>query len=283
MLTEIPQEHVLEEDSIKVHIHSKVAKHNDNPVVLGFISDLHLDGNSDIAMIKRFMKKMVDANAEIFILGDIVDGMQATHDPRHKKNMLNMDNIKTSYFNSVLEKAIIVLSPFKDNIIGIGYGNHELTIKKHNEIDILRLIADKLECQILGYNGYILGQYNTGIKSHGKIFRIYYCHGSSGNAPVTDGIIKMKRRLAAYVADIYISGHVHKDVKISTNMHNVSNSGKLLVESKRHIQLGNFLFPYSSFVSQKEFAPGSHTAAIIRFYPNNKVTSKWYFEIEEIT
>ena len=93
----------------------------------------------------------------------------------------------------------------------------------------------------------------------------------------------MKRRLAAYVADIYISGHVHKDVKISTNMHNVSNSGKLLVESKRHIQLGNFLFPYSSFVSQKEFAPGSHTAAIIRFYPNNKVTSKWYFEIEEIT
>jgi hypothetical protein len=56
-------------------------------------------------------------------------------------------------------------------------------------------------------------------------YKVYYEHGSGGNAPVTEGLIAAKRGIIKLDGvDLFVMGHVHKnwsviDQRININMH----------------------------------------------------------------
>lgn len=281
MIEEIKQDVEIPDYSMKVHKRIYNLKSMTNIPPVGFISDLHIDGNCLKSKLKQHLNIMKEENADIYIIGDIFDAMQGKNDPRSLKSMLKNNQIQGTYFNNIIKEAYEFLKPYKDNIKGIGYGNHEISVIKHYEIDLIQILAEKLGCQILGYDGFLMLSYRYGKNGHGNITRVYYTHGNGGNAPVTDGHIQMKRRLDTKDADVYISGHVHKGVFIFPVKYSVNNNGKLKIKETIHAQLGAFLSSFSNYSSMKGFAPVKPISVLLRHSTNGAIG--WKRELELIT
>jgi hypothetical protein len=127
----------------------------------------------------------------------------------------------------------------------IGYGNHETSIIKYQETDILQRFVDLLnyknKSQVYtgGYGGWIVFKYELrNSTSMSKTMK--YFHGSAGGGIVTRGAINLTRALEIYEnMDIFVMGHIHEnscrnDVRDSLHY----NQGKRVYElEQRQIHL----------------------------------------------
>jgi len=64
--------------------------------------------------------------------------MQGKGDRRGSKNDIRPQHNKADYLQTVIDEAIEWFAPFKDNILLLGYGNHETGIIRYQERDILK-------------------------------------------------------------------------------------------------------------------------------------------------
>lgn len=185
-----------------------------------FTSDLHVDSINHRGDI--FTKAMIEAkrkNAMVFLFGDIFDAMQSRNDKRRARAALKEKyQNREDYVDAIVEDLTEIFEPYKDNIAFMSYGNHETSLIKHLNTDILKRLIDNLnqndgKIQLGEYGGYIKFRLSwKGFKGANKTFLIAYHHeGGSGNAPVTEGVIGVKRRMQWMSDfDIFVSGHNHK-------------------------------------------------------------------------
>jgi predicted phosphodiesterase len=184
-----------------------------------FLSDIHLDSiYCDIKLLKKHLDEAIEKNAMILIAGDLFDGMQGRNDPRSSYKELKANQKGIDYFDRVLQEAVTFFTPYKDNLVMVGYGNHEYSICHHNGTDLIQRfvgIMRGLGSQVVvgGYGGYIrIGVYDNKIATPRDSLRIYYNHGGGGEAPVTKGMIQTNRQ-SAYIrgADVVWNGHNHQE------------------------------------------------------------------------
>jgi len=185
----------------------------------GLFSDIHGDSpNHDEKRWKEDTESLVNANGRLLYNGDIFDAIMPTDRKRYSRghDMMTQD----AQVNERVDFMVDKFAPYADFVDYVGYGNHEVTIVKYNNVDALAMFVRDLNKirnpklpPILrgGYCGFVYLHFHRNGESV-KRHVIYRTHGVGGNAPVTKGIIGLNRLYGTYNADTYWIGHSHTSV-----------------------------------------------------------------------
>jgi hypothetical protein len=199
------------------------------------ISDLHWDNpKCDRALLKKHLDEAVKGNNDILINGDLFCLMQGAYDPRKSKSDIRPEHNVSNYFDAIITTAVDWFAPYAHLIKMIGYGNHETSILKRQETDIIERFVTLLnykcgtEIQVGGYGGWVRINFDDG-SSH-KSFKIKYMHGFGGGGAVTRGTIQ-HNRMSVNVegADAIWMGHVHEDYEMTYTVEELTNSDTVML------------------------------------------------------
>jgi len=182
----------------------------------------------------------MERDALIFIFGDLFDAMQGKNDKRNSKSEMKNLNLSTAYFNDIIEQIYEFLKPYKSNIALISYGNHETSIIRHNDLDLLDVLCEKLGVVKGSYAGFIRFQFEAAAGGHRFSYDIYYDHGSGGEAPVTKGIIDMSRANLIANADIYVKGHNHNRFDVDNIVMYMNRAGNIDYKNEVWLRTGTY-------------------------------------------
>lgn len=183
------------------------------------ISDLHWDNpKCDRKLLKKHLDEAVRREATILINGDLFCVMQGRYDGRRIKGDVRPEHNVPNYLDKIIDTAVDWFEPYAEHIGMIGYGNHETSILKNCETNILQRFVDllnykaKTAIQLGGYGGFISIPITR--KKNGTSptnFNIHYYHGTGGGGVVTKGVIQ-NNRVATFIrgVDMIWQGHVHE-------------------------------------------------------------------------
>ena len=206
----------------KNNVHVIDCEFKDQKILL--ISDLHWDNpKCDRDLLKKHLDEAIAINSKILINGDLFCLMQGSFDPRKVKSDIRPEHNKANYFDAIIDTAVEWFAPYAKNIAVIGYGNHETSILKRQETDIIERFVTLLnyKCQtqveVGGYGGWVIWQFKGSEASHNsKQFKLKYMHGFGGGGAVTRGTIQ-HNRMQVFIegADAIWMGHVHEDYEMT--------------------------------------------------------------------
>lgn len=185
---------------------------------IAMLSDIHWDNpKCDWDLLKRHLDYCVSENIPIMFNGDFFCLMQGRGDKRGNKSDIRPEHNNAKYLDSIVETAVEWFSPYAHIMTVIGYGNHESSIIKYQETDILQRFVDllnyknKSNVHVGGYGGWIIVNMNV----HGNAkycTKIKYFHGSGGGGIVTKGALNLTRALEMYENfDVFTMGHIHEN------------------------------------------------------------------------
>ena len=189
----------LDNDENEFHIYNSPDNHWDNP-------------KCDRELMKEHFDEAKKMGAAIVMPGDTFCLMQGAYDPRKSKSDIRPEHNVSKYLDAVIDDAADWYSPYKDNIVAIGLGNHETAILKRNETHVLERFAGKLggNAQVMGYHGWVVFRFFKSGQRRWD-YRLYFRHGSGGGGPVTRGQIEFSRNMMHIEgADCISMGHIHE-------------------------------------------------------------------------
>ncbi len=210
------------------------------------LSDLHWDNpKCNWELLKKHLDYCLAENIPVMVNGDFFCLMQGKGDKRGSKSDIRPEHNNSKYLDSIVETAVEWFSPYAHILTVIGYGNHETSIIKYQETDILQRFVDllnyknKSNVMTGGYGGWLIIKqlYNQKHIS----YKIKYFHGSGGGGVVTKGALNLTRALEMYEGfDVFTMGHIHEnsarhDVR-DTIIHN-SKNGYSLQQKELHLMI----------------------------------------------
>ena len=241
----------VEELSDNVHLFEYNNVRSTDVVPTLFCSDIHLDSiNCKRNILKKHFQEIKKANGLIFIFGDLLDVMGSYGDSRLQREELDPLFIQhgRTYLDLVCEYTIEFLKPYAQNIALISYGNHENTISKFHNFDILRNIVwslnldNNVNIQLGAYSGWIFFRMKASAGSS-TVCNIHYHHGFGGNAKRSKGMLDVQIEAMKYPdAHILVRGHTHqKWYDPSTARVRVTRNGKIYKDKVKYIQSGSYI------------------------------------------
>ena len=210
-----------------------------------YLSDLHLDSKlSARSKVKALLDEALQQQAAVHIFGDIFDAMGGKFDKRTtKKDIKEEYSGEVPYFNAIVDDVAEFLEPYAEIIATLSEGNHESKIREIHELNLLTMLADKLEQMtghkpvVMGWDGFIKTVYIHKSGGAYKSFITFFTHGSGGSAPMTFGTLNVKRRQSVYLADVYVSGHVHQAYAVPLVVTQITDKGRVFARETIHLQL----------------------------------------------
>ena len=205
---------MVEKISKNVHKISLSGEHNE----IALLSDLHWDNpKCDRVLLKKHLDYCLKNNIFVVITGDLFCLMQGRGDKRSNKSDILPEHNNFKYLDSIIETAVEWFTPYVSILTVISYGNHETSVIKWQETDILQRFVDLLNMttgsnvQVGGYGGWII--YEVTHRTNSKVtFKHKYFHGSGGGGIVTKGAINLTRALETYEGfDLFSMGHIHEN------------------------------------------------------------------------
>lgn len=214
---------------------------------IALLSDIHWDNpKCDRELLKRHLDFCKKQSIPVTINGDFFCLMQGRGDNRRNKSDVRPEHNNGRYLDSIVETAVEWWTPYADILTVIGYGNHETSVIKYQETDLLQRFVDllNLKCgskvHTGGYGGWIL----INQKFYSNVCmttKLKYFHGSGGGGVVTKGAINQTRALEMYEDfDVFAMGHIHEnsarnDVREFINFH--SKLGFSVGQKQIHLTL----------------------------------------------
>lgn len=177
------------------------------------------------------------------IFGDFYCLMEGKGDPRGSKNILPA-HLGETYIDNVIEETIDALGSELKKIRLLGYGNHETSVRKHKETDVIERTATLInqaggECYKGGYGGVI--HINTDGGGGRMPLKIAYHHGKWGGV-VTKGTLASSRYGLIFPdVNIVVSGHTHDHwlMEIPRFRYDGTNS-RIYQDAQIHLKTGTY-------------------------------------------
>jgi predicted phosphodiesterase len=242
-------------------------------------SDNHFDSRKcDRKRLKKDFDKALKLNAWIIINGDWLDVMGMKHDPRSIPNEIRPEYMESgsSYLDLVIHDSAKWLMPYRDNILIIGYGNHETNIVKRQQIDPLKWMIHLLnegndhKVELGAYQGACVFNFMRGKNNSSQNVKLYYHHGSGGGAKRSKGILNADILVAQNSwADIIISGHDHNKWYLPYTVMSLNHLASKWIERKVDIlRLGSYKKKSRTFgwEIEKDFNEPTLGGWLIEFY-----------------
>ena len=207
------------------------------------LADVHFDSpHCNRRLLRSLLQEAQETGAGVFCFGDWFDAMQGRDDRRGDKSDLLPKYKAGDYVNRLVDDSAEFLVPFAGSIVFLADGNHETSIKRHLEVDILLLLAGRLNVAKMGYSGFVRFLFSRTGKGHhsgGNTRRVmFFHHGSGGGGEVTKGVMRAQRQ-SAWVgdADIFVGGHVHEQWALWGERLRLSATGQVYRDSVLHLCL----------------------------------------------
>ncbi len=188
-------------------------------------------------------------HAQVFIFGDLFDGMQGRFDPRRSYNELRPEYRRDDYYDFLVKDFTDFFRPFVNNLAMISDGNHELAVLKAANTNLTDRLVDRLRLagsHVVhgGYGGWVRFMFHRDGKPFNGI-RLKFFHGAGGEAPVTRGAIQTNRQ-AVYLpdADIVVNGHSHNSYHIPISRERLSGKGRQFFDIQHHIRTPGYKQSY---------------------------------------
>lgn len=212
---------------------------------LGLFSDIHFDSpDCDKDSLKLHMDYCLNDGRYILINGDLFDAIllkdmkrAVPHNTDHRDNQLNVK----------LEEVAHFLTPYKDQILFIGRGNHEEAIIKHNGLDLTEMLVallnagNKHKIARGNYANFIRFTWLDNKKKSQAHYDIFAHHGAGGSAPVTKGMIDFSRLSKGINADLIWVGHKHQSiVDYSDPIMYIDSFGNVVLKNRQLIQTPSY-------------------------------------------
>lgn len=266
---------LIEENSRNVHTFKSFYEKNFSKHLL-LLSDVHWDNpKCDRKLLKKHLDEAKAKNAKIILNGDTFCLMQGAYDPRKMKSDIRPEHNTSDYFDAIVRTAVEFFEPYAENIALVCHGNHETSILKRQETDIVVRFVDlmnlvhrpKQAIKVGGYGGWIRIKFNRPNSNDLESFKIKYFHGSGGGGIVTKGMISNQRRQAAvHGADIIWTGHVHEDVQAIFMAETLNKSDVIELVETLHITTSTY---------KEEYADGDNGWHIERGAPPKPLGGMW--------
>ncbi len=213
-------------------------------------SDMHLGSAcADHDAIVSQLQKAKAINARILINGDLFDAI-GPKDRRFDLSVLHPSvSREKDLAKAIVDMALEILMPFKDNIDVIGIGNHEETWINYGYNDPVRRVLEELsragsKAKHGSFWGYINTSLNiTGVRVRPK-HKLLYLHGTGGDSPVTKGTIDFNRKGRNWVYDCLTFGHKHNYVCAMDQVADVSSAGKYSERKQLNLQTASYYRNY---------------------------------------
>lgn len=215
------------------------------PMKLGLFSDIHLDSpDCDKATFKEHLDYCLKDNRYILINGDLFDAILLKDQKRAvPSNVEHFDN----QLNVKLEDTAHFLTPYKDNILFVGRGNHEESILKYSGIDLIQMLCLMLnagnnhQIEYGNYANFLRFSFLNNSKKSVAHYDIFAHHGAGGSAPVTKGMIDFNRLANGVNADLIWIGHKHQSVvDYSAPVMFIDNNGNVILKNRQCIQTPSY-------------------------------------------
>ena len=215
------------------------------PTKLGLFSDIHWDSpDCDRPTLTQHFDYCLKDNRYILINGDFFDAIllkdvkrAVPHNTDHRDNQLNVK----------LEEAAHFLTPYKENILFMGRGNHEESVIKHNGLDLMQMLTallnagEKHQIKYGNYANFIRINWLNNNKRSVLHYDIFAHHGAGGNAPVTKGMIDFSRLSKGVNADLIWTGHKHNSiVDYSDPIMYIDSFGNVVLKNRQLIQTPSY-------------------------------------------
>jgi len=246
-------------------------------------ADRHWDNpKSDQILQKKHLEQAKERGAGIIDIGDLFCAMQGKYDPRGTKNDVRPEHNKTNYLDALIETASNFFSPYAENFIVIGQGNHESSILKRQETDLTTRLVERINTKAGsnihrgGFSGWVVLRGNIG----GNAWitkRVAWHHGYGGDAPVTKGVIQTNR-MAVYLpdADFVLTGHTHNEWQFPIPRVRITSQGRIFHDEQLHLKTPTY---------KEEYVDGFGGWHIERGGPPKPVGALWlraYLESDEL-
>mgnify|MGYP001231330535 FL=1 len=211
------------------------------PVRMLLQFDEHWDNpHSDQDLIKKHMQQAVDEGAPIIKGGDQLCLMQGRYDPRRARNDIRPEHDAPNYIDKIVEGYADFCEFAAPNIAFMGRGNHELSILRHLETDVIERVGERLRAAgssvvTGGIGGWIIVKIHI-TKTQFVTVPVFYHHGYAGGGPVTRGIIQTNRR-AVYLPDaqLIITGHIHEEWILTMPRERLTSRGRVYLDEQTHL------------------------------------------------
>jgi predicted phosphodiesterase len=204
-------------------------------------SDVHFDSpKCDRKLFFTHLKQAQEQGAGLILIGDLYDAMQGRDDPRRNKAALRPEYQGGNYLDLIVEDVVEQLLPYRENIVAIGDGNHETSVRRKLETDLIGRTCRELRVPRLGYSGFVrfMTQRNGGGRHS---FFMYYHHGHGSGGASSQGASKIETRAATYPdADLIVTGHIHNRWTHSFPRVRASAGGRIYEDEQTHVQLPTY-------------------------------------------
>jgi hypothetical protein len=214
--------------------------------------DCHIGASAtDEQALNRDIKYILDTpDCYTFIGGDMVDAILRTDIKRFMAGVSN-DEIQDALddaLNIYTKQAIKKFKPLADagKILFAIAGNHEVSIQKHHQYNIVREICDRLDIPFMGYSCLFRLTVKKNAHNDKHNYIIYAHHGFGGGRKPGSSINNLMSLQESFEADAYFMGHDHKSISAKSPRFSVSSSGspRLLSKDVVFIRGGSYLKTY---------------------------------------
>jgi hypothetical protein len=197
---------------------------------------------------RQHLEEAKERGAVVMDFGDLFDVMGGKFDPRKTESGIKARHKVDHYFDAVLDDAVDFYSPYADNMVLFGLGNHETSVLKHHQLNLTHGLSRGLKraatrqdiANVGGYGGYVLLTFVIQ-KTVKHTISLKYHHGAGGSSPVTGGTMRAQRWAAKYPdADICVSGHIHKSWTRVIEQETINRHGRISKRNQLHISLAGY-------------------------------------------
>jgi hypothetical protein len=186
----------------------------------------------------RHLEEAKERGAGIFDIGDLFDAMQGQHDRRRCYDDLRPELRGADYINKLIDYNASFLKPYKDLFVAISPGNHETAIRQHQNIDLTSILANRLGCAMLPYEGYTRFFVSSGTS---RTSIIKYHHHGWGYGRRSKGILTVDLISAERPdADIVHTGHTHTNFVTELARERVTASGHVVNSTCWHVRTAGY-------------------------------------------
>jgi len=234
-------------------------------------SDAHHDSVNNLRDLeKKHLDQAVRDGAYILDFGDIFDGMQGRNDPRRGYQDLRPEFKVANYFDAIEDDAFQFYKPYADNWILMGKGNHELSILKNTQIDMVSRLSGRLGVHCGSVGGWVKFKFERSSGGRRTTVNLKYHHGAGGNAPVTKGVIDTNRQ-AVYLpdADLVCNGHNHQAYILPLARERISDTNRIYRDIAYYLRTPGYK-DQGDWEREKGFPPSPHGAIWATIWINNQ-------------
>ena len=185
-----------------------------------------------------------------------------------------LNNPNDGYVNQLVDFGAKRLAPYAENIAVMGTGNHENSLLKNMDVNILKLLKSNFVAAgvkrpplMVGYAGFIMVRFALNNTVRG-VCNIYFHHGKGGGAPVSRAAITSHRRQTFISGmDFILQGHIHVADFSSYTAWELSKQGRVRERHTIHLTTPGYQMGYdigsNTWASMKEFPPSQNGCAVL--------------------